>query len=88
MKESYAKSNNISDEKADVVKMILDSNYAIMGSKNQESLVNVFDHERKNPVTSDDLQGINDWEINQSMQWPFEPQPLKQKNSLGLMRIF
>jgi hypothetical protein len=34
MKESYAKSNNISDEKADVVKMILDSNYALMGSKN------------------------------------------------------
>jgi hypothetical protein len=49
MKESYLKINNVNDlnGQADIVKMILDQNFSILGDEFRKTVVNRFKTERE-----------------------------------------
>ena len=65
MKETYLKINNVDDVngQTDVVKMILDQNYSILGDEFRKIVVNRFIMERERG-TIEQKNGINDFEID------------------------
>ena len=68
LKENYLTLNNIDQTgkpenlKVDVVKMLLDQNYTLLGENIGRQLINTFKHERQ---TSGNIEGINDFELDQ-----------------------
>ena len=66
MKESYLTINNIDDgpKALDIVKMILDQNYNIMGEKYRDVIVKNLKKERAETKNAEELAGINNFELD------------------------
>lgn len=66
MKDSYLCINNINDEtqQTDITKMVLDSNFKLLGDNNKDAMLKQFKSEVENAKSSAELFGINTFEID------------------------